>query len=622
MIGSMLGSYRIVTELGSGAMGTVYYAEHTVIGRRAAIKVLKPELARRADLLDRFMVEARAVNEIRHPNIVDISEIGTQGEHHYLVMELLEGETLGERLEREPVLAPEVVVTIVGQVAAAVGAAHERGIVHRDLKPENVFLTNHPDEPDRVKVLDFGIVKLIAHTGSSAARRTEVGSVIGTPSYMSPEQCLGEEDLDHRSDIYSLGIVAYEALAGRLPFRADGIGKLVLAHVHEPPQPVHEVNPQIPVRLSAAVMRALEKSRDDRYSSMRDLRHALETALSPAPFTRESMKTARVPRRPRPTPRVDPEPLERARSRRVGDKLREIVVLRLAENRLRLPAMPLAVTRALELLGDSDVKFADLAAALETDPLVSARLLRIANSAVYGGKGSVTALEQAVSRLGVRPLRGILTELTAREVFSSRDPGIQASFHAIWRHCVAVAILGRDLAIARPGVDPDAAYVAGLLHDVGKPVVGAFLLEAERTLAAEVGEKAGAWMGESLWLQTIHECHREVGTRLVRSWKLPDAVAATVQGLERWDHASGTTSIINVTRFANELAKREGLALASDDPDRALANVAEGRHLLFVDDRLEAQLVEGLAERVDALTGASEPEPRLAAATDVQKKRD
>jgi putative nucleotidyltransferase with HDIG domain len=628
MIGTTLGSYRIITELGSGAMGTVYYAEHLVIGRRAAIKVLRPELALRTDLVERFLVEARAVNEIRHPNIVDISEIGSENNLHFLVMELLEGCTLGERLERQPLLAPDKVVAIVGQVAAAVGAAHERGIVHRDIKPENVFLTNHPDEPDRVKVLDFGIVKLLeaAAAVGGGRRNTQAGVVLGTPTYMSPEQCTGEADLDHRSDIYSLGIVAYEALTGQVPFKAVGVGKLILAHVNEPPRPPRELNPDIPAALSDVVLQALAKSPADRPATMRALRSALETALQVPLEVRRRAVTVRAPRlaeRPRAT---EPEHVERAQSKRVGGKLREIVVQRLAENRLRLPSMPFAVLRAIELLRDPEVEFPEVASVLEADPLVAARLLRIANSAVYGTKGGlVTTLEQAVSRLGVRPLQSVLVEMTAREVFSSRDPKIQSSFQAIWRHCVAVATIARDVSLARRGVDPDVSYLAGLLHDVGKPVVGAFLLEAERSLGAELGEPTTGWMSQSVWLRTVEECHRDVGARLVRSWKLPEAVGEVVSGMDTWDRAAGAKSCTNVVHFANELAKREGLGLGGEDLDAISASLTEGREILSVDDWLEGQLVDGLIARVDALTGApvaATPGPaRPATPTDIQGAR-
>jgi len=161
LVGKVLGEYRLVTALRSGGMGTVYYAEHTLIGHRAAIKILRPEVARDPQVVSRFLTEARAVNDIRHPNVVEITDMGQLGDLHYIVMSFLEGETLGERLERSKILDESATVRIVRQIASALAAAHDRNVVHRDLKPENVFLLNHPDYPDYVKVLDFGIAKLL-----------------------------------------------------------------------------------------------------------------------------------------------------------------------------------------------------------------------------------------------------------------------------------------------------------------------------------------------------------------------------------------------------------------------------------------------------------------------------
>src|SRR5687768_12998350 len=160
LVGRTLASYRLITEIGSGGMGKVFYAEHVVIGRRAAIKVLNPEVARDATITSRFLNEAKAVNEIHHPNVVQITDIGRDGDLHFIVMEFLEGETLGERLERVRILDEATTLRIARQVTGALGAAHARNILHRDLKPDNIFLTNHPDIPDHVKVLDFGIAKL------------------------------------------------------------------------------------------------------------------------------------------------------------------------------------------------------------------------------------------------------------------------------------------------------------------------------------------------------------------------------------------------------------------------------------------------------------------------------
>jgi serine/threonine-protein kinase len=195
IIGQTLGSFHVLSLLGEGGMGRVYLAEHVLIGRRAAIKVLAADIASKEDLVSRFFTEARAVNDIRHPNIVEVTDFGTFGNQPYIVMELLDGETLEQRLLRVKTLDPSATVRVVAQIAAAVGAGHDHDMVHRDLKPANIFLRNHPDYPDFVKVLDFGIAKLVARD-RNVQHHTEMGAIIGTPAYMSPEQCLGDTHLD------------------------------------------------------------------------------------------------------------------------------------------------------------------------------------------------------------------------------------------------------------------------------------------------------------------------------------------------------------------------------------------------------------------------------------------
>ena len=218
MIGTLIRDYRIVTELGSGGMGTVYFAEHTVIGRRAAIKVLNQDVSANEDIVARFFTEAKAVNSIRHPNIVDITDFGQAESMYFIIMEMLEGETLGARLEHD---------------AAARRATHgadprarsrrrsarstSSGIVHRDLKPENIFLTNHPDYPDFVKVLDFGVVKLMG-APAEAAHKTRPDRRSERRPTCRPSSASATPRLDHRSDVYSLGVVGYEMLTGGLPF--------------------------------------------------------------------------------------------------------------------------------------------------------------------------------------------------------------------------------------------------------------------------------------------------------------------------------------------------------------------------------------------------------------------
>ena len=279
MIGKHINNYEVVSLLGEGGMGTVYLALHPIMGRKAAIKVLKPELARDESLVVRFFNEARAANAIRHPNIIDIIDVGLLPEDNvpYMLMEFLEGESLATRLDRVRPLEVSAAVEIASQTASALAAAHSKGIVHRDLKPDNLFLV--PDEMvgtgERVKVLDFGIAKLRDDMRGSSMK-TRTGAIMGTASYMSPEQCQGLLDkLDHRTDIYALGIILYEMLCGGPPFVSEGFGDLIIMHVMKEPVPPQHKNPSIPSEVSAAILRALAKSPDDRFQSMLEFQNAL-----------------------------------------------------------------------------------------------------------------------------------------------------------------------------------------------------------------------------------------------------------------------------------------------------------------------------------------------------------
>ncbi|MFL5308138.1 MAG: serine/threonine protein kinase [Polyangia bacterium] len=280
MIGEQFGNYRAISLLGEGGMGAVYLAEHPGIGRRVAVKVLHRNYIRDENLLGRFLNEARAANAIRHPNIIEILDSGTIADGTpFLVMELLEGESLGARIRRVGPLPIPTAVEFAYQTASALGAAHRKGIVHRDLKPDNLYIVPDPHEPDRerIKVLDFGIAKLQqGNAGDSVKTRT--GTLMGTPIYMSPEQCRGTRAIDHRSDIYSLGVILFEMLTGQPPFVSEGFGELVNLHLNVAPPVPSSRNPAIPPALDALVLRMLEKNADQRFGDMAEVQGALKSA--------------------------------------------------------------------------------------------------------------------------------------------------------------------------------------------------------------------------------------------------------------------------------------------------------------------------------------------------------
>jgi len=256
-------------------MGVVYLAEHPVIGKKVAMKAIHPELARNAEVVSRFVTEAKSVNQIGHEHIVDISDFGntTDGEF-YFVMEYLQGESLSERLKREERLTVQLATNIAGQVADALGSSHEHGIIHRDLKPENIYLISRGAQKDFVKVLDFGLAKL-TQVEEKVTHKTRTGSVMGTPYYMSPEQCEGKATIDHRADIYSLGVILFEMLTGKVPFGGEGYGEIIVKHITMPPPSVRSIVPSLSPALDLILFRALAKDREERFQTMADFREAL-----------------------------------------------------------------------------------------------------------------------------------------------------------------------------------------------------------------------------------------------------------------------------------------------------------------------------------------------------------
>ena len=255
-------------------MGAVYLGEHPVIGRKVAIKVLHTALAADKDIVARFFNEARAIHLIAHPNIVEILDFGqTADGQPYFIMEYLTGEALSERVARGPMPPPQV-ATIAEQMCRALGAAHAKGIIHRDLKPHNVQILEK-DGAALVKILDFGVAKILSAPDGSQSVKTRTGSLMGTPLYMSPEQCKGAGLLDHRTDIYSLGVMIFEMLSGRPPFMAEGIGELFAKHMLEEPPNVLDVAPGTPPAMAAAVNKSLNKELDDRFPNMDEFRKAL-----------------------------------------------------------------------------------------------------------------------------------------------------------------------------------------------------------------------------------------------------------------------------------------------------------------------------------------------------------
>ena len=314
MIGRVIaGRYRLIEKLGQGGMGAVYKGQHVKINRLTAIKVLTSELVSNQEFIARFQREAEMASQIDHPNAVAIYDFGEAEDGLiYIAMEFVNGKPLSAILKKDRTIALERVVRIAKQAAEALSAAHNLGIIHRDFKPDNIMICDKPGRPDWVEVVDFGIAKrAVADTQQTGL--TQAGFVLGTPLYMSPEQVMGEE-LDARSDLYSLALVVYEMLTAALPFSGTTTQSQMMKRVIDPPMPLTLARPQLtlPPAVEAVILRALSRKPDDRYSSTTEFAEALELASKYNPATRpqqpQPTRSQEAPTRPAINPPADSGP--------------------------------------------------------------------------------------------------------------------------------------------------------------------------------------------------------------------------------------------------------------------------------------------------------------------------
>ena len=645
LLGRRIGSYTVLGELGQGGMGCVYLAEHALIGRKAAIKVLNPDIASDPEVVSRFFTEARAVNDIRHPNIVEVTDFGQFGSLYCIVMEFLEGETLAARLTRIRTFDEPSVVRIMKQCTSALGAAHEQGLVHRDIKPENIFLRAHPDYPDFVKLLDFGIAKLLG-SPVSIGHHTKTGSVMGTPSYMSPEQCLGEAALDIRSDVYSLGVVIYQMLTGLLPFTGDTFGRLIVCHVNEAPVPPCVLNPEISRPMNDVVLRAMQKNPKDRYQSARDMREAIERVLAPHTRTktpifgvqthgamvpsaarathsrqmngmpgaqtahlgppRSAETSGRVVARPTPVTMdvrgAAPSSASPAgpAGRDLTSRLTDIVLDRLSGGQVGLPDLPATTNRCIELGRNGRLTFTDAAKIISEAPAVRSRIMRLANSAAFPSLMPATSIELAVGRLGTQGLYNALIEFAAREALEGQQPRVREAMRRIWPHALGTATMTAELCQIQ-GQSGQAAdgYLAGLLAHVGRPVVGRLLLEIEQQM--ERGEKRSP-IPEPAFLAIMEGAAHMAGGAVARHWELAEGVAEAIEQARSWN-ARDPNALSNTVRFAGLLTARLGLTVGLYNGAESERAFGAGRAVLKIDEVALKRVSHGFKERIMVLAG-------------------
>jgi serine/threonine-protein kinase len=470
MLGRSLGNYQLESIIGEGGMGVVYLARHVTLGRPAAVKVLHPELSTNQSIVTRFFNEARAATAVRNPGIVEVFDFGFLDDRSaYIVMEYLDGESLGARMQRGR-SALGATLTIVRAIARALQAAHEQGIVHRDLKPDNVFLVPDPELPtgERVKLLDFGIAKL---AGNDERSHTRTGTVMGTPTYMAPEQCRGSGRVDHRADLYALGCVAYEMLCGRPPFLADGPGDVFARHLYFPPLPLRSHHPELPAEIDAFVLWLLEKDPAARPATAADVIRAVDHLAAMV-----------VPMSPRGEPPMIQSVIRNATAptrvpmgiTTLGGAASAVTAIETRRPRRRIPGIAAAVAAMIALAAILVVTrvrgagpgAAGLAAAAadESDPPAGPHAALTAVLSSDASHGGVNRIVLSVTNRGPDPAYGVVAQLRSS---SAALHGLQLSFGRIER--AETITRTRDVALASAADEIDPTVVAAVTSGNAPP---------------------------------------------------------------------------------------------------------------------------------------------------------
>lgn len=278
-------------------------------------------------------------------------------------------------------------------------------------------------------------------------------------------------------------------------------------------------------------------------------------------------------------------------------RLSQIVLAKIEQDKLSLPSMPEVAMRCLELVRNPNLRLRDLSNEVEKDPILTAYVLRVANSAALGGSGGAQALPQAITRLGAKQLKQIFITVSAKQLFQSRDNRITKAFKSIWRHSVATGVLSRDIAALMGGVDADMAYQAGLLHDIGKPIFAMMMLEAEKQLASGRGIN---WINHEEWMGAVQGVHRPIAVRLSEKWSMHAEVQKAIANCTDYD-ASDRKAVSNVVRFANAITKQINMYVGDFDRDEVDTLVMVGRSLIGIDDNVVEKLSSNLSERIDEM---------------------
>jgi serine/threonine protein kinase len=584
--GMQIPDYEILRTIGKGGMAIVYLASHRTTGRQVVLKVLLdhdhrptedldgnplPDSLSRSDRLER---EGRVIASLRHPGIVRVFEAGEARGVPYIAMEYLEGGDLQSRIGAG--LSPDDAPTIAAAVADALHYAHGKGLVHRDVKPANILFRGD----GRPVLGDFGIAKQVG----ADLGLTSTGLLLGSPHYMSPEQVHGDE-LDGRSDVYGLGVILFEMLAGRRPYEGKSAMSVLMQHVQGPvprlPEPHTAYQPVIDAMLA--------KDPCDRYESAELVGRALRGLRRQETGVEVSGGAPRRAEAVTPEAAIPPEV-----PRALVEHLRAGIREDLEHDRLVLPSLPDVAVRVKVELERPEVSVARIVSLVGSDPALSVQLLRVANSAFYAGTVPVSDVRRAVVRLGNKIVHHVVMMLVVGQLFHARSSSeTRAALHEIWQHSTYVAALAEAIARRLTKLAPDVAMLGGLIHRVGALPILDWAAKVPHLLRSPAALQA-----------LIEELHPQVGAELLERWNSPPDLVEVAR-----DCRTRSLSTLSPDRYVDVVALARGLARATAEADLDLDALAEPPRMgdrALGKDELSA-LVETGRENAEILRGPAVP---------------
>jgi serine/threonine-protein kinase len=588
--------FRVDGVLGQGGMGLVLAAQDLVEGRPVALKFLSPAHARRVQSWKRFEREAQVASDLASDHVVRLLDTGRdETGTPFLVLERLVGEDLARWLERFPVGMPlGQAAGIVSSVCAVMQRAHEAGIVHRDLKPSNLFLARTAAGALQLKVLDFGISKLMDTTPGSLRDLTRVGEVMGSPPYMSPEQLEEARSVDHRTDVWSIGVVLYELLSAEVPFPGHTVPAVFAAISVGSYDAVTELRPELPAELDTIISRCLERHAEARYQSMSELAAAL------APYAEGTTipLTGSLPRRSFATDETAPGG-STGQAKSTENRILETLAAKFSAANYRPPRLPAAAIRLFQLTRSPNASVQEMVRTVEAEPMLAAELLRLAQSATFGASGLRT-LEDAIVRIGFQRATELFMEIAlSTKVFRAR--AFNGPLESLRKHSVATASLAR-LVSRETAIYDEHAYLCGLLHDVGG--VAALIALSDATLSEPLPDFSVVW-------SAVQRIHAEASALLARLWNLPDEIRLVIEhhhDLEIDGRVHPTAATVHV---ANWMAAELGHGFDPTDE----SNLRKALDALAINTQTLERLMRQGAELLRDLPGLMDPTTATARAS-------